>query len=70
MKNLIRKRPVVLYDVAVGPMILVLVGIPILMIAVVVGLVILSISMIRKARRKQEQEILEQTSQENTDDQP
>lgn len=52
MKTSLGKKPVILYDVAVGPTLLTLFGIPLLLIVVVAAIIIVTTVLIRRARRK------------------
>jgi len=52
MKKLAQKMNNMLFDVAPGPILLVVFGIPILIIVVVVILIIVTIRLIKRARKK------------------
>jgi hypothetical protein len=52
MKRLGYNKGTTLYDVAPGPIILLLVGIPLLIVIAVVALIIVAVVLIRRARKK------------------
>jgi len=52
MRKLAKKMNNLMFDVAPGPILLVLVGIPILVIVIVVILIIVAVKLIKRARKK------------------
>ena len=52
MRKIAKKLSSMMFDVAAGPLFLVIFGIPILIIVIVVVLIIVSVRLIMKARKK------------------
>jgi len=52
MKKLAQKMNNLLFDAASGPLILMIVGVPILLIIIVVVLIFVTVRMIKRARKK------------------
>lgn len=52
MEKLSCTKATTLYDVAPGPVILLLLGIPLLIVVAVVGIIIVAVVLIRRARKK------------------
>ena len=52
MKKIVKRINSMMFDVAVAPLLLVIIGVPILIIAAVIGLIIVTVRLIKKARQK------------------